>query len=86
MFLFCLFLCLVWSYFKVVGLGWVGFCSVCFCFQCGVILRWWVWGVIGMCVLFCLFLFLVWSYFKVVGLGCMCVFVLFVFVFSVELF
>ena len=43
-----------------------------------------------MCVfLFCLFLFLVWSYFKVVGLGggvCVYVFVLFVFVSSVELF
>ena len=34
--LFCLFLCLVWSYFKVMGLGWGGgcFCSVCFCFVC----------------------------------------------------
>ena len=34
-FLFCLFLFLVWSYFKVVGLGgdwYVCFCSVCFCF------------------------------------------------------
>ena len=32
LFLFCLFLFLVWSYFKVVGLGGGCVCSVCFCF------------------------------------------------------